>query len=251
MKYCRFSANNSIKHGIIDDTGYISEITGNIFSEYIISQTRYRMSDITLLSPVIPSKVVCVGLNYKAHAAELNMKIPDTPVLFMKPKESVIGPNEEIIYPAMSKRVDYEAELAIVIGRKTKNIDEETAHDYILGYTCANDVTARDLQNKDGQWTRAKGFDTFCPLGPIITNEIDPNNCTIEAVLNEKIVQKSNTSDMIFTTDYLVSFISRIMTLNPGDVIITGTPPGIGPMEKGATIEIKIEGIGALTNTVI
>lgn len=197
-----------------------------------------------------PSKIICVGLNYKDHAKELNMPLPDEPILFMKPVTALIGPEEDIIYPEMSERVDYEAELAIVIGKKAKDVSKEDALEYIGGFTCLNDVTARDLQKKDGQWTRAKSFDTFCPVGPKVVKDIDPNNVKIQSFLNGELKQDLNTSNLIFDVEEIVSFISKIMTLNPGDIIATGTPPGIGPMKKGDKIEVKIEGIGTLRNYV-
>ena len=195
-----------------------------------------------------PTKIVCVGLNYKDHAKELNMPLPDEPILFIKPITALIGPEENIIYPKQSGRVDYEAELAIVIKDKCKNLEPGQAKDHIEGYTCLNDITARDLQKKDGQWTRAKSFDTFCPVGPKIVKDINPNNVKIQSFLNGEIKQNSNTKNFIFKVEELVSFISKIMTLNPGDIIATGTPAGIGPMKKGDKIEIKIEGIGSLIN---
>lgn len=239
-----------MRYGLLKDDR-VYEITGNIFSEYIVSSIAFDLEKVKLISPVSPSKVVAVGLNYKAHAIELGMDFPSEPILFLKPRETVIGPKQEIVYPSMSTRVDYEAELAIVIGRRAKNISERNAREYILGYTCANDVTARDLQKKDGQWTRAKSFDTFCPLGPIITDEIDPDNVYVRSYLNGQIKQDSSTKDLIFGVNYLVSFISKIMTLNPGDVILSGTPSGIGPMSPGDRVEIEVEGIGILENTVI
>ncbi len=187
-----------------------------------------------------PTKIVCVGLNYKKHAVEMGHELPQEPVLFMKPTSSIINDGDEIKYPAMSQRIDYEAELAIVMGEGGT----------IAGFTCANDVTARDLQKKDGQWTRAKSFDTFCPLGPKIVQVDDANNLGIKAFLNGKIVQDSNTSDMIFSVQEIVDFISHIMTLNKDDIVLTGTPSGIGPMKKGDEIVIEIERIGTLRNTV-
>ena len=198
-----------------------------------------------------PSKIVCVGLNYIDHAKELNMRIPDEPIIFLKPSSSVIFNNEKIKYPKMSKQVDYEAELAVVIGKKCKNISEKNSKKYILGYTCLNDVTARDLQKKDEQWTRAKSFDTFCPLGPHIVSGINPDNLKIELFLNGKLKQSSNTKNLIFKIGKLVSFISKIMTLEKYDVIATGTPVGVGPVKIGDKIEVKIEKIGTLTNCVI
>ncbi len=196
----------------------------------------------------LPSKVVCVGLNYIEHAKELNMKIPAQPVIFLKPSSSVIFNNEKIKYPKMSKRVDYEAELAVVIAKKCKNVSEKNSKKYILGYACLNDVTARDLQKKDEQWTRAKSFDTFCPLGPHIVSGINPNNLKIELYLNGEVKQSSNTKNLIFKIPELVSFISKIMTLEKYDVIATGTPVGVGPVKIGDKIEVKIEKVGTLTN---
>ena len=191
------------------------------------------------MMPFSPSKIICVGLNYYDHAKELGMEIPKYPVLFLKPPTAVIGNGDKIIYPAQTSNLHYEAELAIVI-----------LEDRSLGYTCANDVTARDLQKIDGQWTRAKSFNTFCPLGPKIVSGIDSDNLNIKLYLNGEIKQNSNTSQMIFKPLYLVKFISEIMTLLPGDVILTGTPPGVGPMDRGDEVVVEIEGIGRLTNKV-
>jgi len=196
----------------------------------------------------IPTKIIAVGLNYKDHAEELGMDLPDEPILFLKPPTSVISNGENIILPAMSAQVDYEAELAVVIGKRAKNIGIEQAADYITGYTCANDVTARDLQTKDGQWSRAKSFDTFCPLGPEIIKGIDPTNLNIKLILNGEVKQNSNTAQMVFNVFELVSFISKVMTLLPGDVILTGTPPGVGPMKAGDKVEVQIDKIGTLAN---
>jgi 2-keto-4-pentenoate hydratase/2-oxohepta-3-ene-1,7-dioic acid hydratase in catechol pathway len=195
-----------------------------------------------------PSKVVCVGLNYHCHAKELCMNTPHHPIIFIKPPTTIIGPTENIIYPKISKRVDYEGELGIVIKKKGKSIPKTKAMDYIEGFTCVNDVTARDLQELDGQWTRAKSFDTFCPIGPKIVKDINPNHVKIQTFLNDKIKQDSNTKEFIFPVEYIVSFISQVMTLLPGDIISTGTPKGIGPMKKGDKVEVKIEGIGSLIN---
>jgi 2-keto-4-pentenoate hydratase/2-oxohepta-3-ene-1,7-dioic acid hydratase in catechol pathway len=207
---------------------------------------------VKLLAPCEPSKIVALGLNYRDHAVEFGHPIPAEPLIFLKPTTAVIGPDDDIVYPAMSKRVDYEAELAVVIGRICSNVQEDEAPNYILGYTCINDVTARDLQQKDGQWTRAKGFDTFAPLGPWIETEIaNPGNLTVEAYLNGERRQHSNTNNLIFGVAAQVSFISRIMTLLPGDVIATGTPSGIGPMQPDDVVEIRVEGIGTLQNRLI
>jgi 2-keto-4-pentenoate hydratase/2-oxohepta-3-ene-1,7-dioic acid hydratase in catechol pathway len=205
-----------------------------------------------LLAPVMPTKIVAVGLNYRDHAKEFNLKIPEEPLLFLKPQTSVIGPNEDIVYPKGVAQLDYEAELGIVISKKCRSVSPEKVSDYILGYTCFNDVTARDLQAKDGQWTRAKSFDTFAPIGPWIVTDIEnPGSLKITSSLNGQIKQSSNTSNMIFDVFTIVSFVSQIMTLEAHDVIATGTPPGVGPMQPGDTITISIEKIGELTNKVV
>ena len=197
-----------------------------------------------------PTKIVCVGLNYHCHAKELGMNTPHHPIIFLKPLTTLIGPEENIIYPKMSKRVDYEGELALIIKKKCKNIKESEAMKHIECFTCLNDITARDLQKLDKQWTRAKSFDTFCAVGPKVVKLKNPNNVKIQTLLNNKIVQDSNTKEFIFKVEKVVSFISQVMTLNPGDIITTGTPKGIGPMKKGDKIEVKIEGIGTLRNYV-
>ena len=198
-----------------------------------------------------PTKIICVGLNYIDHAKELNMKIPEEPIIFLKPTSSIIYNNDKIIMPNQSNRVDYEVELAVVIGKKCKNVKKEDALNYIKGYTILNDITARDLQEKDGQWTRAKSFDTFCPIGPKIVKNIDSHNLNIQLKVNGEIKQKSNTKNMIFTVEELIEFISSIMTLYPDDVISTGTPPGVGKLNNGDIVEAEIENIGILRNYVV
>jgi len=207
--------------------------------------------DIKLLPPTIASKIILVGLNYKDHAKELGMTVPEAPIIFLKPPTALIGHKENIVYPGSVKRLDYEAELALIIKKDAKNIPEEKAWEYILGYTCLNDVTARDIQREDIQWSRSKSFDTFCPLGPWIETEPYPSNLRISSYLNGQVRQSSSTSNFIFPVQFLVSFISGIMSLTPGDVISTGTPPGVGQMHAGDTIEIRIEGIGSLINRVV
>ncbi len=197
-----------------------------------------------------PTKIIAIGLNYLDHAKELNMEIPEYPLIFMKPPTAVIGDGEMIIYPPQTQELHYEGELGIVIGKKARNVSVEEAKDCIAGYTCSNDVTARDLQRLDGQWTRSKSFDTFCPLGPRIVKNIDPTNLAITTRVNGVTKQSSNTNQMIFNAYNLVSFISAIMTLLPGDVISTGTPPGVGELQVGDVVEVEIEGIGILRNTV-
>jgi 2-keto-4-pentenoate hydratase/2-oxohepta-3-ene-1,7-dioic acid hydratase in catechol pathway len=197
-----------------------------------------------------PTKIVAIGLNYFDHARELNMPIPESPLLFLKPPSTVIGDGEAILYPALTKELHYEGELAIIVGRKARHVTREEARHYIAGYSCANDVTARDLQRSDGQWTRSKSFDTFCPLGPRIATDIDPSALSIATRVNGAVKQQSNTRNMIFDAFTLLSCVSSVMTLLPGDVIITGTPPGVGPLEAGDVVEVEIEGIGVLRNTV-
>jgi 2-keto-4-pentenoate hydratase/2-oxohepta-3-ene-1,7-dioic acid hydratase in catechol pathway len=195
-----------------------------------------------------PTKVVLVGLNYRDHAQELKMELPEEPILFLKPPTALIGPEEFIVYPAQSTRVDYEAELAVVMKDTCRNVEPDAVMDFVEGFTCLNDVTARDLQRKDVQWTRAKSFDTFCPVGPRIVSNIDPNNVRIQSYLNGELRQDSTTANFIFTTKELVSFVSKVMTLQKGDLIATGTPSGIGAMQRGDMIEIVIEGVGTLRN---
>jgi 2-keto-4-pentenoate hydratase/2-oxohepta-3-ene-1,7-dioic acid hydratase in catechol pathway len=249
MKLIRFLAQGRPSLGILSGNE-VAEIDGDFFTPFRTLETSCVFSQIQLLPPCTPSKIVAVGLNYRDHAKELNLPVPDTPIVFLKPPTAVIGPGEAVLYPATSTHVDYEAELGVVIKDRVRNISPASARDHILGYTCANDVTARDLQKKDGQWTRAKSFDTFCPVGPWIETELNPEDILIESYLNGERRQSSRTSQFIFTVDYLVSFISGIMTLEPGDLIITGTPAGIGPMKPGDEIEVRIEGIGSLKNSV-
>lgn len=200
-----------------------------------------------------PSKIVCVGLNYRKHAREFNMPVPEEPVIFLKPPSSLIYDGDDIVYPTLTQELHYEAELGVVIGRMGRNILVAYAYEFIEGYVCANDVTARDLQRKDGQWTRSKSFDTFCPVGKTITSQdkVDPNHLRIRAFLNGRGVQDSNTADMIFPVGEIVSYISSIMTLFPQDLILTGTPSGVGPMQKGDLIRIEIEGIGEISNRIV
>ncbi|HJH31987.1 MAG TPA: FAA hydrolase family protein [Methanosarcinaceae archaeon] len=213
----------------------------------------FELSELKVLPPTDPSKIVCVGLNYRDHAKELNMDIPHEPIIFIKPPSAVIGHGDKIIYPEASKQVDYEAELAVVIGKRCRNIKAEHANDVIAGYTCFNDVTARDLQRQDGQWTRAKSFDTFAPVGPFIASpeDFNPENASIKSRINGELRQDSNTSNMIFGIPALIELISGIMTLEIGDIVTTGTPAGIGELHCGDVVEIEIEGIGILVNEVV
>ena len=258
MRIIRFSAPEKLGvgtdplFGVLNDQDAILVLRGDpIYSGIVPAEKSLKLSDVKLLAPVIPrSKVVCIGKNYADHAAEMDSEVPSEPIIFIKPNTSVIGPSELIIWPRMSERVDYEAELAIVIGRICKEVPASKAKDVIYGYTLANDVTARDLQKKDGQWSRAKGFDTFCPLGPWIETEFIPGDQKITSTLNGEVKQSSMLSEMIFKVPQIVEFVTNVMTLLPGDVILTGTPAGIGPMPSGASITVAIDGLGALTNKV-
>ncbi len=238
--------------GVLEDDATITIITGDpIYSGIQRTAASVPVSQVRLLAPVIPrSKVVCVGKNYADHAAEMGGVVPEEPIIFLKPNTSVIGPNDTIVWPEMSERVDHEAELAIVIGRLCKDVPKERVNDVIFGYTIANDVTARDLQKKDGQWTRAKGFDTFCPIGPWIDTDFIPGTQKITATVDGQVKQSAQLSDMMFKVPEIINFVSQVMTLLPGDIILTGTPAGIGPMVPGTFSTMAIEGLGELTNKV-
>lgn len=249
MKFVRFKKDELVSYGILEDQD-VKRIHGDIFGNYEITEERYKLSELRLLTPCVPSKIVCVGVNYKAHAIEMGHDLPKEPLIFLKPPTAALAHKEEIVRPKMSQRVDYEAEAALVIGKAASNIEPEDANEYIFGVTCFNDITARDLQKKDGQWTRAKSFDTFAPFGPCIANNLDYDNLDIELLLNGETKQKSNTSDFIFNSSIIVSFVSKIMTLLPGDIIATGTPSGISPLNSKDIVEVKVEEVGTLTNPV-
>lgn len=236
--------------GVVNGT-QIGLLKGHPFGELDPAGIALELDDVKILSPVLPSKVVCVGKNYADHAAEMGGEVPAEPVIFIKPSTTVIGEGDAIVLPPQSSNVHYEAELAVVIGALCKNVDVERAGEVILGYTIANDVTARDLQNSDGQWTRAKSFDTFCPLGPWIETELDPTNLGISCEVNGDVKQDSNTSHLVRSAHEMVAWISQVMTLLPGDVILTGTPAGVGPLVNGDTVDVTIEGIGTLSNPVV
>jgi 2-keto-4-pentenoate hydratase/2-oxohepta-3-ene-1,7-dioic acid hydratase in catechol pathway len=249
MKITRFLQHGKARYGLLEgDT--IRCLTGQPYARFKLTGEILKLSETKLLAPCLPSKIIALGLNYSEHAAELKMEMHGTPLIFLKPATALIGPEDRIIYPPTSKQVDYEAELGIVIKKKAHHVPREKASDYILGYTCFNDVTARDLQALDNQWTRAKGFDTFAAAGPCIETELDPSNVNVSSYLNGVRKQNGNTRDLVFPVPELISFISGVMTLLPGDIIATGTPPGVGPMQAGDTIEVKIEGIGTLRNYV-
>lgn len=249
MKILRFFYRKKAYWGVVKNR-YVFFLKGSPFFRIQPTSRKIALKNMRILPPVNPGKIVLAGLNYKDHARELNMEIPREPVIFIKPSTAVVAHNDVIIYPEGVNRLDYEAELAVVIKRKGKDIKPLEVKKYIFGYTCLNDVTARDLQKRDGQWTRAKSFDTFCPVGPWIETEFDPDNARVQTYLNGKLKQDSNTSNFIFSVPYLISFVSAIMTLNPGDIISTGTPSGVGPMRRGDRIETVISGLGTLKNRV-
>jgi len=248
MNYVRYRIDGEEKYGLVEGD-LVRELTGNfLLPDSSLNGQSSKLEAVQLLLPVQPSKVVCVGLNYYQHAQEMNLELPEEPVLFLKPPTSVLAPYGEISLPPASKQVDYEAELAIVIGKTLRRVSEVEAVAGIFGYTCANDVTARDLQKKDGQWTRAKSFDTFCPLGPWVTTDLEPGNLDISLTVNGSIKQFSNTGDFITPVPQLISYISQVMTLLPGDIVLTGTPAGIGPLQDGDEVVVHIDQIGSLVN---
>ena len=229
----------------------VGPIEGVPFGEFRRLEAETPLSMVRLLAPIQPGKIICVGRNYAEHAKEQNVEVPEIPLLFMKPPSAVIGPDENIILPPQSRQVEHEGELGVVIGRRGRWIPSEEALQYVLGYTVANDVTARDLQRRDGQWTRGKGFDTFCPLGPWIETELDPSDVMVQTRVNGEMRQMASTREMMFPIQQLIAFISSIMTLDPGDLILSGTPSGIGPLTAGDVVEVSVEGIGALRNPII
>src|SRR5712692_8653001 len=263
MKYCRFQLNDRAHYGLVESVAGVEQITRFLLSPEGASggledlpnkrMDCLSLADATLLPPTRPSKIVCVGRNYREHAAELGNEAPAEPLIFFKPPSSLLAPRGQVRRPKISARVDYEGELGVVIARTCYQLGpDEDVRPYILGYTCVNDVTARDLQNKDGQWTRAKGFDTFCPVGPLVTDEIDPwAGIGVETRVNGTVRQQGNTRDFIFPLDVIIRHISQIMTLVPGDLIPTGTPKGVGPVVAGEMMEVMVEGVGVLSNPVV
>lgn len=249
MKIARFSFKKNQYWGVLKNEGF-RVLKDAPYKGIKYTNQRIIFKKVKLLPPANPSKIVLVGLNYKDHARELGMSRPKEPIIFLKPPTTLIGHKDAIVYPRQVKRLDYEAELAIVIKKKARNISRNQAKRYILGFTCLNDVTARDLQKKDGQWSRAKSFDTFCSLGPWIETELNPSSLGVQLCLNGKLKQNSSTKNFIFSAYELVAFISSVMTLLPGDVISTGTPSGVGPMKKGDKVEVAISDIGTLANKV-
>jgi 2-keto-4-pentenoate hydratase/2-oxohepta-3-ene-1,7-dioic acid hydratase in catechol pathway len=256
MRVARFAGDDDPRYGVVGadgDTPIIAPLKGDpLYAPLELTGEKLALEDVRLLAPVIPrSKVVCVGKNYVAHAAEMGGQVPEEPLIFLKPNTSVIGPGEPIFYPKQTQDLHFEGELAVVIGRICRNLTLEDAPKVIYGYTVGNDVTARDLQTKDGQWARAKGFDTFCPLGPWIETDFDPSNVRVRTTLNGEIQQDGRTSDMVFDVPTILQYVTSFMTLLPGDVILTGTPAGVGPMQAGDHVAVTIDGLGTLTNPVV
>jgi len=271
VRIARFAHGGDVGYGIVEDAaqdGVAGTVTGADSDGLVVAEllghpfgvgdeairltgSRWPLADVRLLAPVLPSKVVAIGRNYAEHAAELGNEVPEDPIIFLKPSTAVVGPRDPIVYPSeVSERVDFEGELAVVIGRLCRQVPPERVPDVVFGYTCANDVTARDLQAKDGQWARAKGFDTFCPLGPWIETDIDPADLELTTIVNGEIRQNSRTSLLLHDVTALITYVSAVMTLLPGDVLLTGTPAGVGPLKDGDEVSVTIEGVGTLTNGV-
>jgi len=253
----RFASGHRVRYGVLEEN-IVRGLRGSPFVQFerfdgsfSFDGNTYKLDEVRLLAPCSPSKIVCLGLNYRSHVEETQLPLPTVPLIFLKPSTAVIGPDENIVLPHHSRRVDYEGELGVVIGRKAKDVPEAKAKEHVIGYTCLNDVSERHNQAEDGQWTRAKGYDTFAPIGPCIDTTVDPDNLKLETYLNGELKQSARTSDLIFGISELISFISSVMTLLPGDVIATGTPSGIEPMNPGDVVEIKIENIGTLRNFVV
>jgi 2-keto-4-pentenoate hydratase/2-oxohepta-3-ene-1,7-dioic acid hydratase in catechol pathway len=250
MKIVRFKAAGKTRYGVLEGSQVV-EYGGTPFGAFTRGRRKFPLKQVVLLPPVVPGKIVAIGLNYRDHAEEVAMAIPEEPYIFFKPPSALIGPEDPIVLPEISERVDYEGELAIVMKKRCRSVPAARARDYVLGYTCLNDVTARDIQRRDGGPCRAKAFDTFAPMGPCIATDIEPNAVDIETYLNGERRQASNTKMLIFPIEDVIARISQVMTLLPGDAITTGTPAGIGPMHAGDRVEIRIEGIGTLKNSVV
>lgn len=250
MKFVRFQQGAAVRYGVLEGEN-IRVVEGDIFAKWAMGNQTVKPEAVKLLAPCAPSKGVCIGLNYYGHANEMKSAIPKQPLMFLKPSSALNHPGGAIEYPAISQNLHYEAELVVVIGKQARNVPAAAARDYILGYTCGNDVTARDIQMNDGQWTRGKSFDTFMPLGPCIATDVDPADIDLKLTLNGESKQASNTRDLIFKVEELVAFASQVMTLYPGDVILTGTPAGVGPMQVGDKVAVELAGIGRLENTIV
>lgn len=249
MRIVRLQTTQGPGYGVVEGED-VYTLQGEVFGHFETGPRMVALEDAHILPPCTPSKIVAIGRNYAEHIHEMAHDIPDEPIIFLKPPSAVIGHLDAIVYPAMSQRVDHEGELAVIIGRPCHLVEPGQARQYILGYTCANDVTARDLQRKDSQWTRGKGFDTFLPLGPFIFTGVDLQHGRIETRVNGQVKQSAQFGDMLFGVDHLISFVSQVMTLRPGDVLLTGTPAGVGPLDPGDVVEVEIAGGGVLRNHV-
>jgi 2-keto-4-pentenoate hydratase/2-oxohepta-3-ene-1,7-dioic acid hydratase in catechol pathway len=250
VRIARFSIDDEVDFGVVEGDE-VAPITGHPFAPFTFTGYRYPVGEVRLLAPIIPSKVVAIGRNYAEHAAEMGGEVSSEPMIFLKPSTAVIGTGDPIAHPASSQRVDFEGELAVVMGRMCRDVPAAQALEMVLGYTCANDVTARDQQQADGQWSRAKGYDTFCPLGPWIETNLDPGDLGIVTTVNGEKRQDARTSALVTGVPALIEYITRVMTLLPGDVVLTGTPAGVGPVAVGDLVEITVEGIGTLSNPVV
>ena len=249
MQILRYEYKNDVNWGWVHEN-LVGKIDGNIFGDFRRQAVDIPIEKVKVLAPVVPSKIICIGRNYASHAAEHQVDVPEIPLLFLKPPSSLIGNMDQIILPPQSNQVEHEAELAVVIGKRGRWIEPDQVDQYVFGYSIGNDVTARDLQRLDGQWTRGKGFDTFCPIGPVIETDFDDSDALITCKVNQQVRQMGSTRDMVFPVDQLIAFVSSIMTLEVGDVLLTGTPAGVGVLNTGDLIEIEIEGIGILKNYV-
>jgi 2-keto-4-pentenoate hydratase/2-oxohepta-3-ene-1,7-dioic acid hydratase in catechol pathway len=257
VRIARFSLNGEVSFGVVEGPGndpkdlVVAAIAGHPFAPVTLTGVRHPLTDVRLLAPVLPSKVVCIGKNYAAHIEEMGGATPETPVVFLKPSTSVVGPGDPIVLPRNSEQVDHEAELGIVIGRLCREVPRERAHDVILGYTCGNDVTARDHQKQDGQWTRGKSHDSFCPIGPWVETELDVTDIAVQCAVDGEVRQDGRTSLLLHDVPAIIEWVTAFMTLLPGDVILTGTPAGVGPLVPGNAVTVLVEGIGPLTNPVV
>jgi len=254
MRFVRYlTKTEPAQTGWVLDTpegSFVGNVEGSIFAEFRRLEAVLPLDKVRLLAPTLPSKIICIGRNYVAHAREHNAEVPEVPLLFLKPPSSIIGPGEIILLPPQSQQIEHEAELVAVIGKTGRWIPTEEALDYVFGYTVGNDVTARDLQRRDGQWSRAKGFDTFCPIGPWIATDFDPSDAMVTCFVNGDMRQMASTRDMVFSIRQLIAYASSVMTIYPGDLLFTGTPAGVGPLLPGDVVEVTIEGLGTLRNTV-
>lgn len=250
MQFVRYAYEADVGTGLVD-AGTVYRVNGSIFGDWQRGDRVAPLADVRLLAPAEPTKIVCVGRNYAAHAAEQNADVPDEPILFLKPTSSLVGPDADVVLPELSRRVEHEAELTVVIGTRCRHVTVDDAWRVVFGYTCGNDVTARDLQRRDGQWTRGKAFDTFCPVGPAIVTDFDPTDVDLICRVNGEVRQQANTRDMVFSIPELIAAVTAVMTLEPGDLLLTGTPDGVSPLHPDDVVEVEVTGLGVLRNRVV